>query len=207
MIQGNEFVRRLGAQVRFGADDVDPLHQVPVELGIAAHRRIHPVAAFDQAGQDVVDIGDGEGIVGAEITDRAFGTGTQAVPQFALGIAFATEQHVLAVRATGHQHDHRFGLGEAAQVLEIAVLAVDMFDIAIADGHRGGRQDRDTVGFHLRHERLAATGVFRFRDMDHGQTGFLSQCSDGLGVAGSADFLVSVNSSSGATRRYSMTSM
>jgi len=94
MIQGNEFVRRLGAQVRFGADNVDPLHQVPIELGIAAHRRIHPVAAFDQAGQDVVDIGDGEGIVGAEITDRAFGTGTQAVPQFALGITFATEQHV-----------------------------------------------------------------------------------------------------------------
>ena len=207
MIQGNEFVRRLGAQVRFGTDHVDPLHHVPVELGIAAHGRVHAVATFDQAGQDVVDIGNGEGVIRAKVANRALGARTQAVPQFALGIALAAEQHVLAVLATGHQHDHRFGLGETAQVLEIAVLAVNMLDIAVADGHGGGRQDRDAVGFHLRHERLAAPGVFRFGDMDHGQMGFLSQCSDGLGAAGSADLRVSVNSSSGATRRYSMTSM
>ena len=63
---------------------------------------------------------------------------------------------------------------EAAQVLEVAVLAVDVLDITVADGHGSGRQDRDAVGFHLRHERLAATGVFRFRDMNHGQMGFLA---------------------------------
>ena len=174
MIQGNKFVRWLGAEVRFGADHVDPLHQVPVEFGIAAHGRIHSVTAFDQAGQDVVDIGNREGVIGAKIADRAFGARSQAVPQFALGVAFAAEQHVLAVLAAGHQHNHRFRFGEAAQVLEVAVLAVDVLDVTVADGYRSRRQDGDAVGFHLRHERLAAPGVFRFGDMDHGQMGFLS---------------------------------
>ena len=109
-----------------------------------------------------------------------------------------------------NQDDHGRRLGKAAQVLEIAVLAVNMFDIAIANGHRRSGQDRNAVGLHLRHECLAATCVFRFRDMDHGQTVSLlsiNQCSEGLAGAASAVFLVSVNSNSGATRRYSITSI
>ncbi|MNI87359.1 hypothetical protein D3C73_1445550 [compost metagenome] len=68
-----------------------------------------------------------------------------------------------------HQDDDGLRLGKTAEVLKVAVLPVDVLDVAIADRHGGGRQDCDTVGFHLRHQRLAATGVFRFRDMDHGQ--------------------------------------
>ncbi|MCY1173941.1 hypothetical protein D9M73_141250 [compost metagenome] len=80
MIQGNEFVRRLGTEPGLGADHVDPLHQVAIELGVAAHGRIDPVAAFDQAGEDVVDIGNGKGVIGAEVADRAFLAGAQAIP-------------------------------------------------------------------------------------------------------------------------------
>src|SRR3546814_3814848 len=68
--------------------------------------------------------------------------------------------------------NQRLLLGEAAEVLEVAVLAVDVLDVAVADGNGGGGQDCDAVGFHLRHQGLAATAVFRFRDMNHGQTGF-----------------------------------
>ncbi len=169
MIQGNEFVRRLRAEVRLGTDHVDPVHHVPVELRVAAHRRIHPVAPLDQARQDVVDVTDGKRIVGAIVADRALLTRTQAIPEFTLGIALAAEKHILAVDPAGDQHDHRLGLRKTAEVLKVAVLAIDMLDIAVADDHCGGRQDRDAVGLHLRHQRLATSGVFRFGDMDHGQ--------------------------------------
>ncbi|MNZ81028.1 hypothetical protein D3C78_996840 [compost metagenome] len=172
MIQGNEFVRRLGTEVGLGADHVDPLHQVAVEFGVAAHGRIHPVTAFDQARQDVVDISDRKGVIGAEVANSALLPGTQAIPQLALGVAFAAEQDVFAMHAPRHQHQYGLGLGKTAEVLEVAVLAVDVLDIAVTNGHRGSGQDGDAVGFHLRHQGLAATAVFRFRDMDHGQMVF-----------------------------------
>ena len=72
MIQGNEFVRWLGAQVRFRADHVDPVHQMAVEFRVAAHGRIDPVATFNQARQNIVDVGDRERVIGAKVANRAF---------------------------------------------------------------------------------------------------------------------------------------
>ncbi|MNQ79739.1 hypothetical protein D3C85_946920 [compost metagenome] len=174
VIEGDEFVGRLRTLAGLGADHVDPLHQVTIELLVGAHGVIDPLAALDQAGEDVVDVADGEGVVGAILADGAVLTGAQAIPQLALGITFAAKQHVLAMFATGNQRDHRLRLGEAGEVLEVAVLAVDMLDVAIADVHRRRRQDGDAVGFHLRHQRLAPTGVFRLGDADHGQAGSTS---------------------------------
>ncbi|MCY1530646.1 hypothetical protein D9M68_658420 [compost metagenome] len=174
MVEGDELVRRLGALARLGADHVDPLHQVLVEFLVGADRVVDPLAALDQAGEDVVDVADREGIVGAVVADRAVLAGAQAVPQLALGIALAAEQHVLAMLTTRNQRDHRLRLGKPGEVLEVAVLAVYMLDIAVADVHRRRRQDGDAVGFHLRHQRLAPTGVFRLGDADHGQAGSTS---------------------------------
>ena len=209
VIQRNEFLRWLGPQIGLGADGVDPVHQVTVEGRVVTHRRIHPVTAFNQARQDVVNVSDGERIICAEVTNSTFLPGAQAVPQLSLGVALATKQHVLPMGTTGDQNDHGLRLGKTAQVLEIAVLTVKVFDITIANSHWRSRQYRDAVRPHLLHQRLAATCVFRFRDMDHGQTGSLlaiNQCSEGL-AAGASDFVVSVNSNSGATRRYSITCM
>ncbi len=169
MVQGHEFLGRLGTEVRLGANHVDPVHQVPVEFGIAAHCRIHPVPAFDQAGQDFIDVIDGERIVRTILTDRAFLSCAQAFPQLALGIALAAEQYVLAVLTTGDQHHHRFRLGKAAQVLKVAVLPVDVLDVTIANGNRSGRQDGNAVRLHLSHQSLAAAGVLGLRDLNHGQ--------------------------------------
>ncbi|MCY1185196.1 hypothetical protein D9M73_259550 [compost metagenome] len=72
--------------------------------------------------------------------------------------------------AAGDQGHHRFRLGEAGEVLKVAVLAVDVLDIAVADVHRRGRQDGDAVGHHLLHQRLAPTGIFRLGDADHAGT-------------------------------------
>ncbi|MNI58844.1 hypothetical protein D3C73_1139740 [compost metagenome] len=67
------------------------------------------------------------------------------------------------------QRDNRLRLREAAQVLEIAVLAVDVLDIAVANGDCGSRQDGNAVGDHLRHQRLAPTGIFGLGYVAHGQ--------------------------------------
>ncbi|MCY1402311.1 hypothetical protein D9M71_174490 [compost metagenome] len=95
--------------------------------------------------------------------------------------------------AARDQSDHRLGLGEAAEVLEVAVLAVHMLDVAVADGNRGGGQDGDAVGFHLRHQRLASTGVFRLGDVAHGQwQSLVDQCSEGLAAGSTGCFASSV---------------
>ncbi len=155
--------------MRLGADHVDPVHQVPVEFRVAAHRRIDPVTAFDEARQNFVDVVDRECIVRTEIADRALLSRAQTVPQFALGIAFTAEQNVLAIFASGNQHHHRFRLGKAAEVLKVTVLPVDMLDITIANGNRRSRQDGNAVRLHLSHQSLAAAGVFGLRDLNHGQ--------------------------------------
>ena len=210
MIQGNKFVGRLSAEAGLGADGIDPLHYMAIEFRVAAHRRIHTVASLNQTRQDVVDVGNGECVVRTKIAHGAFLPGPQAVPQLALWVAFAAKQYKFAMGSAGDQHNDRFWLGETAQVLEVTFLTVHVLNVTITNRHRGRRQYCDAVGPHLRHERLAAACVFRFRDMNHGQTGFLlaiDQCSEGLAAAGSSGFLVSVYSNSGATRRYSITSM
>ncbi|GBH13460.1 Diadenosine tetraphosphatase ApaH/serine/threonine protein phosphatase [Pseudomonas syringae pv. actinidiae] len=142
---------------------------MPVEFGVAAHRRIHPVTAFDQPWQNFVDVVDRESIIRTEIANRTFLPGAQAIPQFTLGIALTAEQHVLAIFASGNQYHHCFRLGKAAQVLEVAVLPVDMLDITITNRHRSGRQNGDAVWLHLRHQGLATAGVFGLRNLGHGQ--------------------------------------
>ena len=92
VIERDELVRRRGAQASLGADVVDPLHQSMIELLVATDGVVDALAAFDQPGQDVVDIANGERVVGAELADRTVLAGAQAVPQLALGIALAAEQ-------------------------------------------------------------------------------------------------------------------
>jgi len=53
-----EFMRRLGAQTLLCAHPVQPTHQRQIEIGIAAVVVMHARTAFEQAGQDVVEIGD-----------------------------------------------------------------------------------------------------------------------------------------------------
>ena len=94
-----EFVRRLRAHAHLRAHAVEPADQLEVELGIAAEVVVHARAAFEQAGQDLVEVGDRIGVVHAEALDRAFRAAARTVPAFALGIAFAAEQDRFAVLA------------------------------------------------------------------------------------------------------------
>jgi hypothetical protein len=110
--QLEEFMRRLRAHAHLRAHAVEPADQLEVELRVAAEVVVHARAAFEQARQDVVEVGDGVRIVHAEVGHGAVLAGARAIPGFAVGVALAAEQDRLAVRAARHQHQHRFGFGE-----------------------------------------------------------------------------------------------
>jgi hypothetical protein len=60
------------------------------------------------------------------------------------------------VRASRDQHRHRLGLAETGEVLEVAVLAIGIFDVVIAVPYRRGGQHRDRVAPHQTHQLAAA---------------------------------------------------
>jgi hypothetical protein len=61
----------------------------------------------------------------------------------ALGIALAAEQQEFALRAARHEHGDGLGLAKPRQIIEVAVLAVDVQSIAAAHalGRRGENGD------------------------------------------------------------------
>ena len=159
-------MRRLRTVAHLRTHAVHPADQLEVELGVAAEVVVDARAAFEQAGQDLVEVGDRVGVVEAVRRHRALGPGARAVPGFALGVAVAAEQQGLAVLPARHQHQHRLGLGETAQVPEVAVLAVGIVGVVAAHAFGRGRQDEDGVLVRHAHELLAATR--EFGGFDHG---------------------------------------
>ena len=151
-----EFVRRLRAVPDLLAHPVDPTDQLEIELGIAAEVVIDPRPPFQQAGQDLVQVFDGIGIVHAELFDRAFLPGTGAIPALPFQIAFPAEQQRLAMPAAGHQYQHRFGLVESAEVPEIGILAIRIMSVVAAHPFRRGGQDQDRIVGGHPHQLLAA---------------------------------------------------
>ncbi len=179
VIQRDKLLRRLRAQARLAANQVDPVGQPAIKFGVGTHGVIDALAAFNQPGQNIVDITDGERVIGAVLDDRALLPGTIAVPQFALLVLLAAEQHIFAVLAAGNQNSHGLRLREAGEILKIAVLAVVVLDITVTDKHLGRRQHGNAVGFHLVHQRLATAGIFLLADSHL----HLNQCSAAGGAS------------------------
>ncbi len=117
-------------------------------------------AAFDHARQDVVDVANRKRIVHAVVAHRAFRAGARSVPRFTFGIAFAAEQDHFAMAAPGNQREHRFGFGESGEVMEIAVLAIRIVTVVVAQTLGRGRHDADRVVADDAHQLLAAARVF-----------------------------------------------
>ena len=159
MAQFEEFVRRLRAHPHLRADAIEPADQLEVEIGVAAEVVVDAAAAFEQSGQDFVQVVDRIRVVHAEAVDRAFRTGAGAVPAFALQIAFAAEQQAFAVFAAGNQHQHRFGFGKAGEVPEVGILTVRVMRVAAADAFRGRRHHHDGVVAGHPHQLAAAAGI------------------------------------------------
>ncbi len=160
VVQRDELVRCMDA-LRFPeAQRFHPFGDAMVEFRKGAHGVKDAVPGLEHAGQDIVDIVDRKRIVRIEILDRAFRSGSGSVPEFLSAVAVPDEQYVLAVITPGRQYGNCVRLREARQVVEITVLAVAVFDIAIPRLDRRARQDGDAVLAHHPHECFAALGKF-----------------------------------------------
>jgi hypothetical protein len=101
---------------------------------------------------------DREGFVDAERRGRGLGAEAVAVPDLALQVLRRAEQRGAAV---ARQHQPGVGLGEAGQVIEVAVVPVQEVGVAVARALGRGRDDGDAVLAELRGEARAALGVDR----------------------------------------------
>jgi hypothetical protein len=86
----------------------------------------------------------------------ASGPRRKAVPDLALQVLGRAEQRGAAV---ARQHQPGVGLGEAGQVIEVAVVAKQEVAVAVALALGRGRDDGDAVLAQLRGEARAALGV------------------------------------------------
>ena len=154
VVEGDELTRGVHAVAALGADFIHPVHQVRVEIRIAPHAVEHLVAVLQQTRQDFVNVVNGEGVVGAVDFARVVKAGAPTFPGFLFRIALAAEQNKFPVLAARHQHHHRLGLGEMGEVIKIAVGAVGIMHVAIAQAHRRGRQNGHAAP-HVAHQRLA----------------------------------------------------
>ena len=121
------------------------LEHAGIEIQVRSHGVEDLRALLHQSGQNLVDVRDRKGVVRAVALDRAVGSRPCAVPGLAQRVVLAHEQQIFGLRTARHQHRDGIRLGKAAQIVEMAVLAVGVLDIAVAVAHRGRRQNRDRV--------------------------------------------------------------
>ena len=167
VIERGNFLRRMPAIARLRAQPVHPANDALVELRMRPHRVEHLGAILEQARQDLVDVGDGKRVVGAEVARRPVRAGAPAVPGFARRIAIAHEKNVFALRAARHQHRHRFRLDETGEIEKIAVGAVRVFNVVVAHAHGRGGHDGNRIPAHLLEQCAAAAFEFFAPDRRH----------------------------------------
>ena len=164
MIQIGELTGGHCASALSRAYIVHPGHDALVETRAAAHGVINTLPALDQPRQNLIDIVDGEGIVGAVVSNSALWTCAVTVPQLPRLVAFTTEHHVLPMTAPRRQHEHRVWLAKARQVVEVTVLSEGVVSVATARLLPGRGNNGNAVRLHHRHQVLATTGIFGFAD-------------------------------------------
>ena len=160
MFQRNKLVRCMFAGARLAANAIDPANQLLVELGRRTHGVKYPLTAFQQAGQNLIDILDGKRVIGAEVLHRALGSGTPAVPGFHFRVAITTKQQVLAVFAARRKHHHGFGFRKPGEIVKITVRPEREIHVAVTRLLRVGRQDSDSVRPHHAHQLFTPAGKF-----------------------------------------------
>ena len=149
-----------------GADVLDDGDDLGVEGSVLTQGEVHGLAAADELGQLGREALDGEGLLRTEERDRAFGAVATTVPDLALRVARAHEQHELGRLALGILSAWRddgdgIGLGEAGEVGEVGVLPEAMVRVARADMLVRGGDDGDAVAADAAHQFRATRAVFR----------------------------------------------
>ena len=164
VLECDDLMRRMATLLGQRAQSVDPTDHALIEVPVDPDGVEHPGAVLHETGEDVVDVGDREGVIGAEPAARTGRAGTPAVPGLACRITVSHEQQVLALRSPRHQHRDRLRFGETGEVVEVAVLPVGVLDVVVAQMHGRRGDDGDGVASHLAHQRTPAAGVFLAAD-------------------------------------------
>ncbi len=160
VVEGHKLLWLMRSRARLRAQGIHPADHALVEVAVLAHRVVDPRAALDEPGQDLVDVTDGKGVVGAKLAAHTLRSGALAVPDLALSVAFAHEHHEFALGPSRNQHPDRLGLAKSGEVVEIAVLAEVVQHVAVARAFGRRRQHRNRVPAHHPHQLAAATGKF-----------------------------------------------
>ncbi len=106
-----------------------------VAVGIETDRMPQRRLVGEQFGQRFIELVDGACLVEAESFACRFGAVTVAVPDLPVGIARPAKQDRLRLVA-GNQDQRRLGFREAGQVLKIAVGAIGIRVVAVAQPFR-----------------------------------------------------------------------
>ena len=142
--------RRGDAGAGLRAHVVQPAHDARVPGRVHARRVVERGLVRDELRQLCVELADRVRLVEAERFARRLGAVAEAVPQLALRVLLAAEEDRLRRRARD-EHQHRLGLGEAGEVIEIAVEAVEVVAVAVAHALGRGRHDREPGADPLEH--------------------------------------------------------
>ena len=112
VVQGNKLFRCVDTATRLAAYLVDPTEHPLIETGIITHGVEDPLPVLQQAGQNIVQIVNGVGIIRAVIITGAFQTCPGAVPDFLFRVTFTTKQDKFTLPPAGDKRQHRFRFGK-----------------------------------------------------------------------------------------------
>ena len=111
---------------------------------VVAERVPECLVVGDQLGEHGFEAAERIRLVETERVAGGVGTVAETFPDLAFLVLVATEEDGF-LGATADQHDHGFRLGKAREVPEVAVEAVGVVRIAVADDLRRGRHDGDAI--------------------------------------------------------------
>ena len=135
-------VRRGDTGAHPGAHRVQPLHGARVPFRVVADRVIERGLILEQAGERFVERFDRVRGVETEALARRLGAIAKPLPDLAFLAAGAAKKQRLR-RLAGDDDQGGAGLGEAGQIIKVAVEAVRVVRVAVAHALGRGRNDRD----------------------------------------------------------------
>ncbi len=135
------------------ARGLDRGEHLALELLVRAQLDERARRADQIVGQPLRQLLDRVGRVDAERLGRRFDAQPLAVPDLALAVARAQEQHGPLARVLRREHEQRLGLAEAGQVVEVGVGAVGVLGVGVAQRVRRGREEHDALAEPFEHRR------------------------------------------------------